>query len=45
MSLNKGAKLGNFYHDTGEGGCSKYHLKAGGDLVWENWKWLLWLQK
>lgn len=35
MSLNKGAKLGNFYHDTGEGGCSKYHLKAGGDLVWE----------
>ena len=35
MSLNKGAKLGDFYHDTGEGGCSKYHLKEGGDLVWE----------
>jgi glutamate synthase domain-containing protein 2 len=35
MSLNKGAKLGNFYHDTGEGGCSKYHQKEGGDLVWE----------
>lgn len=35
MSLNKGAKLGGFYHDTGEGGCSKYHLKEGGDLVWE----------
>jgi glutamate synthase domain-containing protein 2 len=35
MSLNKGAKLGGFYHDTGEGGCSKYHQKEGGDLVWE----------
>ena len=35
MALNKGAKLGGFYHDTGEGGCSKYHRKAGGDLVWE----------
>ena len=35
MSLNRGAKLGGFYHDTGEGGCSKYHQKEGGDLVWE----------
>jgi glutamate synthase domain-containing protein 2 len=35
MALNRGAKFGNFYHDTGEGGCSKYHLKEGGDLVWE----------
>ena len=34
-ALNIGAKLGNFYHDTGEGGLSKYHLKHGGDLVWE----------
>ena len=34
-ALNKGAKLGNFYHDTGEGGISPYHLKHGGDLVWE----------
>lgn len=33
-SLNLGAKAGNFFHDTGEGGISKYHLK-GGDLVWE----------
>jgi len=33
-ALNLGAKAGNFYHDTGEGGISKYHLK-GGDLVWE----------
>jgi len=34
-SLNKGAKLGSFYHDTGEGGVSPYHQKHGGDLVWE----------
>lgn len=34
-ALNKGAKLGDFYHDTGEGGISPYHLKHGGDLVWE----------
>lgn len=34
-ALNKGAKMGGFYHDTGEGGCSPYHTKHGGDLVWE----------
>lgn len=34
-ALNKGAKLGQFYHDTGEGGLSPYHLKHGGDIVWE----------
>ena len=34
-SLNLGAKLGDFYHDTGEGGVSPYHLEHGGDLVWE----------
>ncbi|HVI99726.1 MAG TPA: FMN-binding glutamate synthase family protein [Sphingomonas sp.] len=34
-ALNKGAKIGGFYHDTGEGGLSPYHLKHGGDLVWE----------
>jgi len=33
-ALNLGAKAGNFFHDTGEGGISKYHL-SGGDLVWE----------
>ncbi len=33
-ALNKGAKLGNFYHNTGEGGISKYHLE-GGDLCWQ----------
>ncbi len=35
MALNKGAKIGNFYHDTGEGGLSPYHRTHGGDLVWE----------
>ena len=34
MALNKGAKSGNFFHDTGEGGISPYHLQ-GGDLVYE----------
>src|SRR3546814_324445 len=34
-ALNNGAKIGGFYHDTGEGGLSPYHLKHGGDLVWE----------
>ncbi|MHA6318536.1 FMN-binding glutamate synthase family protein [Altererythrobacter sp. CAU 1778] len=35
MALNKGAAAGNFYHDTGEGGLSRYHRAHGGDLVWE----------
>jgi glutamate synthase domain-containing protein 2 len=34
-ALNKGAKLGGFFHDTGEGGVSPYHREFGGDLVWE----------
>jgi glutamate synthase domain-containing protein 2 len=34
-ALNLGAKLGDFYQDTGEGGLSEYHLKYGGDVVWE----------
>jgi glutamate synthase domain-containing protein 2 len=34
-ALNWGAKIGDFYHDTGEGGLSPYHLKHGGDVVWE----------
>lgn len=34
MALNLGAKAGNFFHDTGEGGISDYHL-LGGDLVYE----------
>ncbi|MGE6452470.1 FMN-binding glutamate synthase family protein [Shewanella baltica] len=34
QALNLGAKAGEFFHDTGEGGISEYHLQ-GGDLVWE----------
>src|SRR5699024_5825950 len=34
-ALNWGAKLGNFAHNTGEGGISKYHLKYKGDLIWQ----------
>ncbi len=34
-ALNKGAKLGGFAHDTGEGGYSPYHREGGGDVIWE----------
>jgi glutamate synthase domain-containing protein 2 len=34
-ALNAGAKLGNFYHDTGEGSLSRYHREMGGDICWE----------
>ncbi|MDH2237122.1 FMN-binding glutamate synthase family protein [Pigmentiphaga sp. GD03639] len=33
-ALNTGARKGNFAHDTGEGGISRYHRAPGGDLVW-----------
>ncbi|MEO6955946.1 MAG: FMN-binding glutamate synthase family protein [Antricoccus sp.] len=33
-ALNKGAQMGHFAHDTGEGGLTKYHLEFGGDVVW-----------
>ncbi|MCM0019880.1 MAG: FMN-binding glutamate synthase family protein [Tagaea sp.] len=35
LALNKGAKTGGFYHDTGEGGFSPHHKTNGGDIVWE----------
>ncbi|MFB9434406.1 FMN-binding glutamate synthase family protein [Streptomyces showdoensis] len=35
LALNKGARRGGFAHDTGEGGISEYHLRHGGDLIWE----------
>ncbi len=35
VALSGGAKLGNFYHNTGEGGVSPHHLEGGGDLVWQ----------
>ena len=34
-AMNQGAKAGGFAHDTGEGGLSKYHAEAGGDLIWQ----------
>ena len=34
-ALNKGAALGGFAHDTGEGGYSPYHREGGGDIIWE----------
>ncbi len=35
LALNKGAKLGGFSHNTGEGSLSPYHLEHGGDIVWQ----------
>jgi len=35
LALNSGAKAGNFAHNTGEGGVSPYHIKPGGDLIWQ----------
>jgi len=34
VALNQGAKKGGFFHNTGEGGLSPYHLENGGDIVW-----------
>lgn len=34
-ALNAGAKIGSFAHNTGEGGLSPYHLKHGGDIIWQ----------
>ncbi|MCP4383151.1 MAG: FMN-binding glutamate synthase family protein [Hyphomicrobiales bacterium] len=34
-ALNAGAKIGNFAHNTGEGGLSPYHLAGGGDIIWQ----------
>ena len=35
LALNGGAKLGNFAHNTGEGGLSDYHKQQGGDIIWQ----------
>ncbi len=35
MALNTGAKIGGFYHNTGEGGLTPHHLECGGDIVWQ----------
>ena len=35
LALNRGARLGGFAHDTGEGSISNHHRQHGGDLIWE----------
>ncbi len=35
QALNKGAQLGGFAHNSGEGGLSSHHLAHGGDLIWQ----------
>ncbi len=35
LALNKGAKIGGFAHNTGEGSISPFHLEPGGDLIWQ----------
>ncbi|MFG6467970.1 FMN-binding glutamate synthase family protein [Roseateles sp. BYS87W] len=35
LALNKGAQMGGFAHDTGEGSISVHHRVHGGDLIWE----------
>lgn len=35
MAMNKGALLGGFAQNTGEGGLSEYHLRHGGDIIWQ----------
>ena len=35
LALNKGAAKGGFYHNTGEGGLTPYHLENKGDIVWQ----------
>lgn len=35
LAMNKGALLGGFAQNTGEGGLSEYHLRHGGDIIWQ----------
>jgi glutamate synthase domain-containing protein 2 len=35
MALNKGAKMGGFAHNTGEGGLSPYHQEYSADIIWQ----------
>jgi glutamate synthase domain-containing protein 2 len=34
-ALNRGAAMGGFAHDTGEGSISSHHREHGGDLIWQ----------
>lgn len=35
LALNGGARIGNFAHNTGEGGISPYHMDPGGDIIYQ----------
>ncbi|HEY4615290.1 MAG TPA: FMN-binding glutamate synthase family protein, partial [Citricoccus sp.] len=35
LAMNKGAGMGGFIHETGEGGLTKFHRGNGADLFWE----------
>ncbi len=35
LAMNRGAGMGGFVHETGEGGLTKYHRGNGADLFWE----------
>ena len=35
MAFNKGAHMGGFAHNTGEGSISPYHRRHGGDIIWQ----------
>jgi len=35
LALNGGAKIGGFYHNTGEGAISPFHVENEGDLCWQ----------
>lgn len=35
LALNRGARIGGFAHNTGEGGLTPYHLEPGGDIIWQ----------
>lgn len=35
LAMNKGAQLGGFSQDTGEGGLTSFHLAYHADVVWE----------
>jgi len=35
LAMNKGAAMGDFMQETGEGGLTRYHLEYGADLFWE----------
>ncbi len=35
LALSRGAKLGGFAHNTGEGGLTPHHLEGGADIIWQ----------